>query len=77
MVDKRDSATLIPIFQKHVKPGTTIHTDCWKAYDGLGDAGYVHHKVNHSDIENRFVAQDGTHTAHRSNLAASKKLVPR
>nr|CAH7719933.1 unnamed protein product [Callosobruchus chinensis] len=62
VVDKRDSDTLIPIIQKHVKPGTTIHTDSWKAYDGLGDAGYVHHKVNHSDIENRFVAQDGTHT---------------
>nr|CAH7719651.1 unnamed protein product [Callosobruchus chinensis]CAH7719653.1 unnamed protein product [Callosobruchus chinensis] len=62
MVDKRDSATVIPIIDKHVKPGTTIHTDCWKAYDGLGDAGYVHHKVNHSDIENRFVAQDGTYT---------------
>nr|CAH7748258.1 unnamed protein product [Callosobruchus chinensis] len=62
VVDKRDSDTLIPIIQKHEKPGTTIHTDPWKAYDGLGDAGYVHHKVNHSDIENRFVSQDGTHT---------------
>ncbi|KAJ8945557.1 hypothetical protein NQ318_020404 [Aromia moschata] len=35
VVDKRDAATLIPIIKNHVKPGTTIHTDSWKAYDGL------------------------------------------
>lgn len=62
VVDKRDAKILIPIIQKHVKPGTIIHTDCWKAYDGLEEAGYTHKKVNHSDLFNRFVAEDGTHT---------------
>ncbi|XP_034237593.1 uncharacterized protein LOC117643053 [Thrips palmi] len=47
-VEKRDSATMIPEIQRHVKPGTTIWTDCWKAYNGLSRVGYKHETVNHS-----------------------------
>jgi hypothetical protein len=31
-VDKRDAATLLPIIQRVVKPGTIIHSDQWKAH---------------------------------------------
>ena len=46
--NKRNALTLLPIIQRHVAPGTTIITDCWKAYRGLPTLGYVHHTVNHS-----------------------------
>ncbi|XP_050335019.1 uncharacterized protein LOC126762349 [Bactrocera neohumeralis] len=58
----RSAEVLIPLIKKHVAPGTTISTDCWKAYDGLANHGYEHRKVNHSDLDNPFVAADGTHT---------------
>ena len=47
-VEKRDRATLLPIIQKCILPGTTIHSYCWKAYDCLSDVGFQHLQVNHS-----------------------------
>ena len=32
----------------NVLPGSTMHTDGWRAYSGLGRQGYVHHAVSHS-----------------------------
>ncbi|KAJ0169179.1 hypothetical protein K1T71_015304 [Dendrolimus kikuchii] len=58
----RSAEVLIPLIQKHVQVGTTIHTDCWRAYNCLSDYGYVHKQVNHSDPENPFVGADGIHT---------------
>lgn len=43
-VPKRDAATL-PI--RYIRPGTTTVSDCWRAYDRLGNAGYNHLRVNH------------------------------
>jgi hypothetical protein len=34
--------------QKYAEPGTTIHSDCWKAYFSLEKEGYIHLTVNHS-----------------------------
>lgn len=48
VVEKRDADTLIPIILKYVRPGTTIMSDCWKAYSSLDSLGYVHKTVNHS-----------------------------
>ena len=58
-VDKRDEHTLLPIIQKWIKPGTTIISDCWKAYTNLGKYGYTHRTVNHSE---EFVNKDGDST---------------
>ncbi|XP_071093641.1 uncharacterized protein [Haliotis cracherodii] len=44
----RSAATLIPAIERHVAKGTTIITDCWKAYSSLGKIGYTHQTVNHS-----------------------------
>ena len=38
-VDKRDGATLLPLIEKHIAPGTTIISNCWKAYCNLEKHG--------------------------------------
>lgn len=44
---------LLPIIQGKILEGSTIHTDGWKAYDGLILNGYTHYRVYHH--ENEFV----------------------
>jgi len=73
-VEKRDRATLIPIIQKFILPGTTIISDCWKPYDILKDLHYTHHKVNHSE---EFVNSEGFHTNKiEGHWRQAKKLLP-
>lgn len=47
-VENRTSNTLLAIIKEKILPGTTIISDCWKAYDCLGNEGYQHLTVNHS-----------------------------
>ena len=58
-VEKRDEATLLPLIRKHIGKGTTIVSDCWKAYINLEKHGYEHQTVNHSK---EFVNNVGFHT---------------
>ena len=44
----RDRDTLLSIIKEKILPGTTIISDCWKAYNCLEADGYKHFKVNHS-----------------------------
>lgn len=60
--NERSAEVLITLIKKHVREGTTIHTDFWRAYDCLPEHGFIHKKVNHSDPVNKFVAPDGVHT---------------
>ncbi|MCK4666400.1 IS1595 family transposase [Candidatus Dependentiae bacterium] len=46
-VDDVSGKTLKPIIYKHVKKDSTLSTDEWKAYRGLGNS-YNHITVNHS-----------------------------
>ena len=48
--NKRDSRTLLALIEKHVEPGTTIFTDCWRAYNGLTELGFPHYTVNHTAL---------------------------
>ena len=47
-VEKRDSDTLLRIIEEKIHPGTTIISDCWRAYNCLSERGYEHLTVNHS-----------------------------
>ena len=59
-VEARNSRTLLPIIQNNVIPGTKIISDCWRAYNCLGEEGYEHLTVNHTY---NFVDPDtGAHT---------------
>ena len=42
---------LMPIIQRKILEGSTIHTDGWKAYDGLIINGYNHYRVFHHENE--------------------------
>lgn len=42
---------LMPIIKGYVLEGSTVHTDGWKAYDGLILNGYAHYRVHHSENE--------------------------
>ena len=49
VVEKRDAATLLPIIRGCVLPGSTVLTDCWRAYNGIeSELGLEHGTVNHS-----------------------------
>jgi len=42
---------LLPIIQGKILEGSTIHTDGWRAYEGLVLNGYDHYRVFHSKNE--------------------------
>lgn len=63
-VESRDADTLSGLIRCYVKPGSTIHTDEWRGYSGVGqldvDPPYIHRTVNHSKY---FVdPETGVHT---------------
>lgn len=50
-VAQRDAATLIPIIKDHIRPGSIIYSDEWRAYRGIPTIpgyNYQHRTVNHS-----------------------------
>ncbi len=60
VVENRDTATLLPITKKHIAPGSSFMSDCWKAYDCLEEHRYQHLNVNHS--KNFKDCATGAHT---------------
>jgi transposase len=51
VVENCSRSQLMPIIQGKILEGSTIHTDGWKAYDGLILNGYEHYRVYHSHDE--------------------------
>jgi hypothetical protein len=47
-VPDRTADTLTALVREWIEPGTTIVSDCWGAYRGVGSMGYTHHTVNRS-----------------------------
>ena len=49
IVDRRDSATLLPIISSVVAPGSIVHSDEWSSYHAIqSQLGLTHRTVNHS-----------------------------
>ncbi|KAL3972437.1 hypothetical protein ACER0C_025786 [Sarotherodon galilaeus] len=63
LVEKRSRRHLVPLIRQHVKLGSAIISDEWRAYNNvLTNMGYRHYIVNHSRW---FVdPQYGSHTQH-------------
>ncbi|VDI03030.1 Hypothetical predicted protein [Mytilus galloprovincialis] len=75
-VENRTKETLLKLIKDNIKPGTTIISDCWKAYDCLGSEGFEHLKVNHS--VNFVDPETGAHTnTIESTWRALKKSLPK
>ena len=66
VVERRDAETIIPIIRHHVLPGTTVVTDCWRAYSSLPKFGYIHKTVNHSKNFKDPVSGEHTNTIENS-----------
>ena len=64
VVARRDAATLLPIINDHVAPGTEVWSDEWSAYNHVGSLPNVdrHRTVNHS--ANFVDPVTGVHTNH-------------
>jgi transposase-like protein len=65
-VPSRDAQTLLSVIRDWIAPGTTIMSDCWRAYDCLGSEGFVHQTVNHS--QNFVDPNTGAHTQNIERL---------
>lgn len=48
VVEFRSKECLLTVIKECILPGTSIISDCWKAYDCLEDEGFKHERVNHS-----------------------------
>jgi transposase-like protein len=51
IVQNCSKEALMPIIQGQILEGSTVHTDGWKAYDGLILNGYDHYRVFHCENE--------------------------
>ncbi len=77
-VPNRSAATLLPLINQYIRPGTIIFSDEWRAYRGIQDEGvkgvpnYRHQTVNHS--RNFVDPQTGVHTQHIERLWRSAKV---
>ena len=74
LVAQRDAATLLPIIQNHVAPGTIIHSDQASMYNRVGSLPGVasHGTVNHS-VE--FVnSTTGVHTQNIESYWNRRKM---
>lgn len=64
LVPNRKAETLLPIISQFVRPGSIIVSDMWAGYTRLGELGYTHRVINHSE---NFVSPNDR-TVHTQNI---------
>ncbi|KAL7724276.1 hypothetical protein ACLKA6_013700 [Drosophila palustris] len=75
-VECRNAETLLKIIKERVADGTTIMSDCWKAYNCLAEEGFIHQTVNHS--QNFVDPQTRAHTQNIERLWGDmREFIPR
>ena len=75
-VQNRNEATLYEVISNHVRPGSIIHTDCWRGYSFLRHIDEVEHlTVNHSQTFRDPVTGVHTNTVEGTNFAL-KRWIP-
>ena len=78
LVDSRNVATLLPIIQAHVNPGTTIYSDCWAACNRVITLPSVQAHCMHSQSLYRVCHSDWrAHKPHRINWNRVKTKIKR
>ena len=75
IIDGKQSAeNLIPLIQQHIRPGSIIYSDLWRAYNSIPrlPEGYSHSQVNHSE---NFLSPDdpNVHTQNIESLWSTYK----
>ena len=71
--EDRTVDTLVKLVKQHIKPGTTIISDCGRAYSSLNSEDLTHFTVNHSV---NFIYSDfGAHTT-RNTVSNAHKMIP-
>lgn len=72
-ISNKNSATILPLISKYVRPGSIIHTDEAKVYEALGkDKNYEHFSIVH---KYKFVDYDkNVHTQHIESYNNKLKL---
>lgn len=71
-VPDRSGPTLLPIIQQSIRPGSTVMSDMWAAYGGIGALGYTHLQVNHT--YNFVDPVTGAHTQNIENSWKNAKM---
>ncbi|KAL4121095.1 hypothetical protein QTP88_013669 [Uroleucon formosanum] len=77
----RNATILLAIIKEWIKPGTTIISDCWKAYNTLNNEGYTHMTVNHSlhfkdpetGVHSNTIESSWRHSKHPCRITVVKK----
>lgn len=77
-VHDRTAETILPLIQKHVKPGSIIHTDKFKSYFQITPLlGFQHSTVNHKKHFKDPITGVNTNTIEGNNNALKIAIKPR
>jgi transposase-like protein len=73
-VQDRSAETLEGIIENHVRVGSTVHTDMWRAYSNIDELGLTHVTVNHSQHFLDPVTGGCTNRAEGLNSGLKRKI---
>ena len=73
-VQQRDAATLLPLIQQWILPGTRIISDMWAAYGGIQQLqqqynhDWINHQIHFADPNDRTIHTNGIGKLESINL---------